>query len=75
MTGLSQEANDERQHQRKRRLFAFCLQLVLFRFVTSENWFVVLEGQFPCLKSGEGAGLLLLREGFEDVCQGIYQTA
>lgn len=32
MTGLSQEVNDKRQRQRKRHLFAFCLQLVLFRF-------------------------------------------
>lgn len=74
VTGLSQEVNDERQRQRKRRLLAFCLQLMLF-FVTSENWFSVLEGQFPRLTSGEGAGLPLLTEGFEEVCQGICQTA
>lgn len=56
-------------------LFAFCLQQLLFRFVMSENWLVVLEGQFPCVKGGEGACLPLLTEGFEDVCQGICQTA
>lgn len=46
MTGLSQEVNDERQRQRKTHLFAFCLQQLLFRFVTTESWFVVLKGRF-----------------------------
>lgn len=30
-------------------MFVFCLQLLLFRIVTTENWLVVLEGQFPYL--------------------------
>lgn len=48
-------------------MFVFCLQLLLFRIVTTENWLVVLEGQFPYLKSGEGASLPRLKEGLMNV--------